>query len=63
MDEVLITIPKKKITIKANSVEAAIAELKEYSGKQSRTKKTLINKFFGIAKKGYEPKESDWCQQ
>lgn len=63
MEEVYITIPKKKIKIKSHSIEEAIKKLRDYSKKQAKSQHAIIEDFFGIAKKEYKGKESDWYLQ
>lgn len=65
MNEILITIPGKKIKIKTASIKDAIVELKKLEDKRKKRQSKIISEFAGIVgSSGYSASsKTDWYNQ
>lgn len=63
MEEVIISIPKRKIRLKTKNISAAIKKLEEVRKSFHLKNLEIIQKFAGIAKPDYNIDKAEWYNQ
>jgi hypothetical protein len=63
MDDIIISIPKNRIRVKAKNIPDAIRALKGLRKSLLKDKLEILRKFAGIGREGYVYNKQDWYQQ
>lgn len=63
MEEVIISIPKRKIKLRTKNIAEAIKRLNQVREKIESSKYDILKNFAGIRSSDYSSKKTDWYEQ
>ncbi|MBN1638360.1 MAG: hypothetical protein JW866_05300 [Ignavibacteriales bacterium] len=63
MENIIITLPKRRLKLKAKNITEAISKLKELNKDNLSKNLRIVEKYFGMFKPSKKINKTDWYEQ